>query len=337
MFRRPAKLLALFAAAVLAFAPAIAEAAAGGNRSQGSRGARTMQSAPATPTTPNAARPLERSATTPQQAQRPAQPGQAAQQQSWFQRNPMMAGLLGGMLGAGLIGMLMGGGFNLGEGFAGFMGLLLQVALFAGIAMLVMRFIRARREAAAQPAYAGPTAGPGGDPVPDVMARGSAPVDPRANGVGVGGVGGGTGPSVFEPQAKDEIGLVEQDFATFEKRLAEVQAAWTAGDLAALKRVATPEMVGYLSEDLSANSSRGVENRVEQVKLEQGDLAEAWQEGATQYASVAMRWSALDYTVKLADGQLVDGSREERREHTEVWTFMRSQGGDWILSAIQQV
>jgi predicted lipid-binding transport protein (Tim44 family) len=41
--------------------------------------------------------------------------------------------------------------------------------------------------------------------------------------------------------------------------------------------------------------------------------------------------------VSLSDGKLVGGSREERREHIEVWTFMRSQGGDWILSAIQQV
>ena len=333
MIRRPAKLLALFAAAVLAFAPAIAEAAAGGGRSQGSRGARTMQSAPATPTTPNAARPLERSATTPQQAQRAGQPGQAAQQQSWFQRNPFMTGLLGGMLGAGLIGALMGGGFNLGEGFAGFMGLLLQVALFGGIALLVMRFIRSRREAGAQPAYAGATPGASGAPIPDVMARSASPIDVRPNGTAGGSLGGGA----FTPQAKDEIGLEQHDFETFEQRLAAVQAAWTAGDLGALKRVATPEMVGYLSEDLAANASRGVENRVEQVTLDQGDLSESWQEGATQYATVAMRWSALDYTVKFADGQVVEGSRETRREHTEVWTFMRSQGGEWILSAIQQV
>lgn len=334
MIRRPAKLLALFAAAVLAFAPAIAEAAAGGGRSQGSRGSRTTQSAPATATTPNAARPLERSATTPQQAQRAGQPGQAAQQQSWFQRNPFMTGLLGGMLGAGLIGALMGGGFNFGEGLAGFMGLLMQVALFGGIAFLVMRFIRSRREASGQSAYAGAAAGGGNAPLPDVMARGANPIDVRPNG---GAAGGSVGGGAFAPQAKDEIGLEQQDFETFEKRLVDVQAAWTAGDLGALKRVATPEMVGYLSEDLSANASRGVENRVEQVTLDQGDLAEAWQEGATQYASVAMRWSALDYTVKLADGQAVDGNRETRREHTEVWTFMRSQGGDWILSAIQQV
>jgi predicted lipid-binding transport protein (Tim44 family) len=116
-----------------------------------------------------------------------------------------------------------------------------------------------------------------------------------------------------------------------------VQDAWSRGDLAGLKRFATPEMVGYFSEELSANASRGVENRVEEVKLEQGDLSEAWQEGSVQYAAVAMRFSALDYDASLSDGRVVAGSREARREHTEVWTFMRSQGGDWILSAIQQV
>jgi predicted lipid-binding transport protein (Tim44 family) len=119
--------------------------------------------------------------------------------------------------------------------------------------------------------------------------------------------------------------------------LGEVQAAWTRGDVMALKRIATPEMVSYLNEDLAANSSRGVENRVEDVKLEQGDLSEAWQEGGTQYASVAMRWSARDYEVSLADGRVSAGERDARQEHTEVWTFMRSQGGEWILSAIQQV
>ena len=330
MINRSYKLFAVFAAAVIAFTPALAEAAAGGSRSQGSRGARTQQAAPATPTTPNAARPVERSATTPQQAQRPGQPGAMPQQQSWFQRNPFMSGLLGGMLGAGLIGALMGGGLHLGEGMAGFLGIIVQLALVAGIAMLVMRFIRSRRQQTAQPAFAGSTSGalPDLNARPEFSARSAEPVDLRATGTGAGGIA---------PQAKDEIGLGGGDFDTFEKRLAEVQSAWSKADLNGLKRLVTPEMVSYFSDDLSANSSRGVENRVEQVKLEQGDLAEAWQEGATQYASLAMRWSSIDYTVSLADNRVVEGSRDQRREATEVWTFMRHQGGDWILSAIQQV
>ena len=50
-----------------------------------------------------------------------------------------------------------------------------------------------------------------------------------------------------------------------------------------------------------------------------------------------MRWSSIDYTVSLADNRVVEGSREQRREATEVWTFMRTEGGRWLLSAIQQV
>jgi predicted lipid-binding transport protein (Tim44 family) len=71
------------------------------------------------------------------------------------------------------------------------------------------------------------------------------------------------------------------------------------------------------------------------VRLEQGDLAEAWREGASEYATVAMRFSLVDRTLDRATGQMVEGS-QQRQEATELWTFMRSGGGRWILSAIQQ-
>jgi len=37
-----------------------------------------------------------------------------------------------------------------------------------------------------------------------------------------------------------------------------------------------------------------------------------------------------------ASGRIVDGSPTEHVTATELWTFVRSQGGRWILSAIQQ-
>ena len=101
--------LAVSLAAVVALAPALAEARAGGSSSSGSRGSRTYQSAPATPTAP-AAKPMERSTTTQQrQATQPAtQPSPAAAQQGGFmQRNPFMAGMLGGLIGVGLGGSLV--------------------------------------------------------------------------------------------------------------------------------------------------------------------------------------------------------------------------------------
>ena len=71
------------------------------------------------------------------------------------------------------------------------------------------------------------------------------------------------------------------------------------------------------------------------MRLDKGDLAQAWSEGSREYATVAMRFSMLDVTYD-ANERVVDGSRTERQQVTEVWTFVRSQGGRWILSAIQQ-
>jgi predicted lipid-binding transport protein (Tim44 family) len=36
------------------------------------------------------------------------------------------------------------------------------------------------------------------------------------------------------------------------------------------------------------------------------------------------------------DGKLVKGDAENPVETTEVWTFVRENGGDWQLSAIQE-
>ncbi len=74
-------------------------------------------------------------------------------------------------------------------------------------------------------------------------------------------------------------------------------------------------------------------NRVSDVKLLQGDLAEAWREGDTDYATVAIRYSLNDQMVDRESGRVVEGGPDEA---TEVWTFLRARGGHWLVSAIQQ-
>ena len=95
--------------------------------------------------------------------------------------------------------------------------------------------------------------------------------------------------------------------------------------------------MSYFSEDLAQNASRGVINRVSDVRLLNGDLSEAWSEGGTDYATVAMRFSLHDWMIDRTTGRVVDGDPLRPQEVTEFWTFRRSQGGPWILSAIQQV
>jgi predicted lipid-binding transport protein (Tim44 family) len=304
-------------AAVIIVAPALAEARAGAGSSSGSRGSHTDHAPPPTQTAPTA-KPVERSTTPQQQAQKPATAAPAAPQSGGFMaRNPFLSGLMGGMLGAGLFGMLFGGGFagGLGGG-AGMLGLLLQVLLIGGLAYFAVRLFRGWSAARVQPAGSAYAYAASPKTIGAPMARSSGPLL----------VGG----------ASAQLAITADDYTTFETLLTDIQTAYSKGDLARLRALATPEMLGYFSEQLAGNASRGVENKVEAVKLEQGDLSEAWSEAGLDYATVAMRFSMIDVTRTIADGKIVAGSDRDRVEATEVWTFLRSRGGNWVLSAIQQ-
>ena len=145
---------------------------------------------------------------------------------------------------------------------------------------------------------------------------------------GLGGMFGGN------PPAGQPLTIAKADYDAFEQLLGDVQAAFSAEDLNALRAKVTPEMLSYFSEQLAENASRGLINRVTDVKLLQGDLAEAWREGDADYATVAMHFALTDSMVERASGRTVEGGSPS--EVTELWTFMRARGGDWLLSAIQQ-
>jgi predicted lipid-binding transport protein (Tim44 family) len=316
MSSKPALWFTLLLAVVVCLAPALAEARAGSGASMGSRGSRTYNSVPATPTAPQSS-PLNRSLTPqPSPTYRPAAPMPA--RAPFFSSHPFFGGLMGGLIGAGLVGMLFGHGFfGYGMGFAGMLGVLLQLALVFLLVRVAMGVFRSRMFASERRSFAYATADDGGPSGHPFSARSSA------------ATGNGTG-------RRDEIGVTGEDYGEFERLLVAIQGAWSDRNIDALRRSVTPEMVSYFSEKLSANASAGVENRVEDIRFEAGDLAEAWNDGDLQYATVAMRWSARDYIVRSDTGLLVEGRNSERVEATEVWTFVRAPGGRWLLSAIQQ-
>ncbi|MFL5218318.1 MAG: Tim44 domain-containing protein [Microvirga sp.] len=326
---------AVFAlAGVLALAMAgVADARPGGKSSGGgfgSRGSRTFDAPAATRTAPSTAAPIQRTQTTPGQIQqqRPGAPVGQAQPQRKF---GFGTGLMAGLLGAGLLGALFGGGFLGGlGGLASMFGLLLQVALIGGLIYLAVRFFR--RRSGPQPAFAG--AGGGYE---RSALGGVGPTGPVAGGIG--GLGAGMGAASAQPvrrERADELGIGPQDYAAFEKTLNDVQTAYGREDVAALWTLASPEMAGYFQEELNDNARNNAINKISDVRLVQGDLAEAWREGATDYASVAMRYSLKDVTLDRTTGRVVDGDRDRPQEVTEVWTFRRDNGGPWKVSAIQQ-
>ncbi len=225
-----------------------------------------------------------------------------------------MSGLMGGLIGAGIGGLLFGHGFmGGGLGMFGFLGLLLQIFLLVWVVRFVYRLIMGGRS----PMMAGG---------PNIFARVGMP--------GPGPMGGAT-PGGPRPGGPPPIAIGPEDYQQFEQLLKGVQAAWSAHDLNGLQAMATPEMVSYFADQLSEQVSRGVRNSVTDVNLVSGDLAQAWTEQGRDYATVAMRFSMIDVT-RDGSGRVVDGSPTEHITATEIWTFVRSRGGHWILSAIQQ-
>ena len=317
-------MLAVLATA-LVLAAGVADARPGGGGSSfGSRGWRTFQAPPSTTTAPRSAAPIERSMTQPSRPSTTGTPGvqrPATAPGGFFSRGGgFFSGLMGGLLGAGLAGLLFGHGFFGGMGgFASILGLLLQIVLVVVLVRLAINFFRRRSE----PAYQG-ASGP--------VYREAAGPEP---GYGASGYGG----RMDAPPAaerSDALSLDKSDYDEFERLLGEIQTAYGREDLAALQRLATPEMVSYFAEELAGYASRGLVSRVSDVKLLQGDLAEAWREGNVEYATVAMRFSLIDALVDRATGRVAEGSLTTPTEVTEVWTFMRTHGGRWLLSAIQQ-
>lgn len=289
-----------------------ADARVGGGSSSGSRGGRTFSAPPSTSTAPGTAQPFNRTFTQPGSPGMGAPAAAGAAKGGFFNRPGMgmLGGLAAGFLGAGLLGMLFGGGMFGGlGGLASIFGLILQIGLILIVVRLAMSWWQRRH---ANPAYAGATAG--------------APDAQRNFRTGTGfGLGSGAAP----------LEILPADYEAFERLLGEVQGAWSNEDIAKLHTLATPEMVSYFTKDLEANKARNAINKVSDVKLQQGDLAEAWREGDTDYASVAMRFSLTDKTLDRNTGRLVEGS-EQPTEATEVWTFVRPRGSNWELSAIQQ-
>jgi predicted lipid-binding transport protein (Tim44 family) len=292
-----------------ALAISSADARVGGGFSSGSRGSRTYSAPPSTQTAPGSTSQFNRTYAQPGAGMNSAAPARGG---LFGRAGGFMGGLAAGFLGAGLLGMLFGGGLFGGlGGLSSIIGLILQIVLVVFVVRLAMSWWQ-RRHAGPQPAYAGGSA------------PGAAPQPSYRSGLGF-GFGANNAPLEIQPA----------DYEAFERLLGDIQAAWSNEDVAKLHALATPEMVSYFEKDLGENRVRNVVNKVSNVKLLQGDLAEAWREGETDYATVAMRFALVDKTVDRNTGAVVAGS-EQPGEVTEVWTFARRTGGNWELSAIQQ-
>jgi predicted lipid-binding transport protein (Tim44 family) len=301
-----------------------ADARRGG--SFGSRGARTYSAPRSTYGSPGYVAPVERSMTPRTQAQ--ASPGynpgfgqsQPYRQAGGSRFGGFGGGLVGGLIAGGLIGHFFGGGFNggwgAGGGGGGLLAALIQVAVIGGLIWLALSFFRRRQ---------------GAQPAPMMRDSFAAAPPPPA-----GGPWGGMAP---QPQPVDQgadIAVTAADQRDFERLLIDVQDAFGREDYARLRQLTTPEIMSYLSEELSQNATRGVRNEVTNTRLVDAEVSEAWREAAGDYATIAMRYESRDVLRDRTTGAIAPGASADLSETLEYWTFVRGVDGVWKLSAIQE-
>lgn len=325
MWLKKGVLLTALLCALVAFAPSLAEAAAGSRANQGSRGSRTYE--------PGAGQTIQRSTTQPQRPTSPItqsapqsapQPAAPAYQQrpAFGMGGSIMTGIAAGLAGSFIGNMLFGGHSAAAavasdpeaSSTASFLGGMLPFLVIAGIGLLVYLMFRRRSEAQLSPAG---------------FARG--PVD-------LSGLRGGPGQDAgYGAASTSGVAIGQTDHETFGRLLVDIQSAWGRNDVDALRPLLTDEMASYFAGQLAELKGRGLVNKVEDVTLLKGDITEAWSENGVDYATAYLRWAAKDYTVNATTGQVVEGDKTRVVETEEVWTFVRQTGGSWRLSAIQQV
>ena len=315
-FRTAGALAMGLAVAVMIASPA--DARRGG--SAGSRGSRTAIAPPVTKTAPNQAAPVQRTMTdkpAPGQANAAAARPGAANSPSRF--GNMAKGLIGGLVMGGLIGMLLGNGLGSLAG-SGMLMALLQIALIGGLVWFGLKMFRRRS-----------TLAPAGMPASQFSANAfaGAPQQPFS------ASGSGFPVRQVEPQTH-EIAITREDQQSFERLLTDVQDAFGREDYAQLRAYTTPEIMSYLAEELSQNATKGQRNEVSATELLDAEVAEAWSEDGSDYATIAMRYQSIDIMRDRNSGEVISGDPHQPSVTTELWTFVRDARNPWRLSAIQE-
>jgi len=284
-------------------------ARAGGGMSFGSRGSRSFSS----PSRPY-------SAPAPSQPMTPQLPTQ--QPSMW---RSLAMGVAGGFLGS-----LLFSGLSHGMGYGGFgeSGIgLLDIVLIGGLLYILYMRIKKRKEGASTSAYSYQTG-----VSPSTGQQTGFTDSPRDQGYTEGDVQTGLRHIRQMDPSFDEARFSDLCMDNFFK----IQGAWINRDMTLIRNILTQEMVGILQRDADKLKAEKKINKLDNIAVRSVEITEAWEEGGTDFITVRIVASILDYT-ESESGDLLSGSKTEPIKFEEYWTFARSIGSNnWQLSAINQ-
>ena len=236
-----------------------------------------------------------------------------------------LMGMLGGLAIGGLLGSLLFGGAFENINF-------MDILMFGGIAYMLYRLLAARKQATTPtPAYqrsAEPTPLRGGQdytPPSAAPAPEATPVADSGDWFRGGLKNDSTGSESDFNQPSVPVGFDQAGFLAGAKiAYQDLQKAWDARDLAAVRRLTTDGMYVEIEARIKEIEA---DNRTVILKLE-AELLEAREVGE-QFEAVVM-----------FDGVLREADEEQARQVREVWHFTKARDAKqptWFLDGIQQL
>ena len=119
-----------------------------------------------------------------------------------------------------------------------------------------------------------------------------------------------------------------------------LQQAWNTQDVAPVRALVTPSMLAYMQFWIDEYKRQRFANKLDDATIQHIALAKTTRDKVYDAITVRVFAIGLDYTLD-ADGKVVGGSRDVRREYTEYWTLLRAQAQrgpieTWLLSKIEQ-
>lgn len=142
-------------------------------------------------------------------------------------------------------------------------------------------------------------------------------------------------PTVLHPAlAVRRAELLRDDPATTDEALTarlrliydQLNASWTALDLAPVRPHVSDGLFDYLQYWIDAYQRQGLRNVLEGMRMTESVIAKVVRDA--HYDSVTFRiWgSGRDYTVRQADNQVMSGDPKRDRVYSEYWTLIRGAG-----------
>lgn len=120
-------------------------------------------------------------------------------------------------------------------------------------------------------------------------------------------------PSVAEAALTDRVGLIYKT----------LNAAWSAQALGPVRGLVSDGLFDYLSYWIEAYRAAGLRNVLDQAEIERCQPVKVVEDRF--YAAITLRIFAhgLDYTLRVASGDVVSGDTQRPRRYSEYWTLIR--------------